>query len=353
MFLLLILQQINKSINMKKDFILSSLLTLVTVLSSCTKHPEFKNSGEALQGCREQLEIIKTKKDVDIKTLTELTRNWLEVQDSAYNTFNRDTSMSFRNPVALAYFMVSDSIKNNITRLALSQQRTLADVMYLKVTAIRDREKIHNSETYANTVKFYKTLDENKAYVDVEKALPIYIKVLSLAKRIKTEGQLLAFIKEEDKCYRTIMQNLSRVTTEKLQQLTTATSDVMEDLYIKVGNGQRPINDRTMLYLTMRFNRRIVQNAEACVRDIKEGRKLSKDQKANYRWMLIQPYIAIDDYSTSVLTEEQKETLIEISKELPDLMIKLETEKEIKTSQNKLTDVLATFFMKSFITTTL
>ena len=103
----------------------------------------------------------------------------------------------------------------------------------------------------------------------------------------------------------------------------------------------------------MRFNRRVILNAMTCQDEVNRNVKLTTDQKANYRWMLIQPYISIDDYSTSVLTDKQKEQLLQLAKNLPELIEKLETEKSLKVDGNNLIDVLATYFMKSFLTTTL
>lgn len=68
---------------------------------------------------------------------------------------------------------------------------------------------------------------------------------------------------------------LSQVSNEQLQQLTDATASIFDGLYSSVGRKVDDVNDRTMLYLTMRFNRRIVQNALACKQDVENGKKLS------------------------------------------------------------------------------
>lgn len=103
---------------------------------------------------------------------------------------------------------------------------------------------------------------------------------------------------------------LSQVSNEQLQQLTDATASIFDGLYSSVGRKVDDVNDRTMLYLTMRFNRRIVQNALACKQDVENGKKLSHLQRANYRWMLIQPFMAIDDYSTAALTSKQRRNFL-------------------------------------------
>ena len=180
-----------------------------------------------------------------------------------------------------------------------------------------------------------------------------YYILLKSVKSFKQERQLLSFITEEDKCFRSLMNYLSKVSNSDLQNLTNATTAIFDDLYSSVGNKSDDVNDRTMLYLTMRFNRRIIQNAMACRNDIINNQRLDRDQRANYKWMLIQPFMAIDDYSTAVLTEEQRETLIKLTDELPALLGKLDVQKKSDNEQIKLTNVLANYFLKSYLSTTL
>lgn len=171
-------------------------------------------------------------------------------------------------------------------------------------------------------------------------------------KTFKQERQLLDFIKEEDKCFRSLMNYLSKIPNGDLQNLTNATTAIFDNIYSSVGKKEDDVNDRTMLYLTMRFNRRIIQNAMACRKDILNNQRLDRDQRANYKWMLIQPFMAIDDYSTAVLTEKQRETLLQLTDELPALLGKLDVQKN-ENEQIKLTNVLANYFLKSYLSTTL
>ena len=74
------------------------------------------------------------------------------------------------------------------------------------------------------------------------------------------------------------MEHLSNVPVHDMQQLTEKTSRLFERLYSSVGRKSDEVNDRTMLYLTMRFNRRIMQNAIACREDILNNKKLNQQQ---------------------------------------------------------------------------
>jgi len=296
---------------------------------------------------------LKDKKEVNNEELTKLTAQWLETQDSAYSVFSKDSTITLRSPVALAYFLVSDSIRHEITRLAFSKPRSLKDVMYLKLNTAMEREKVKNSDTYKDAVKFYSNLDNQGLYSSAPMTISAYSILLKSVKSFKQERQLLSFITEEDKCFRSLMKYLSKVSNSDLQNLTTSTTAIFDNLYSSVGNKADDVNDRTMLYLTMRFNRRIIQNAVACRNDIVNNQRLDRDQRANYKWMLIQPFMAIDDYSTAVLTDEQRETLINLTDELPALLGRLDVQQKNENEQIKLTNVLANYFLKSYLSTTL
>lgn len=336
-----------------KKVILLTVVMFSMGFMSCENHPSFHSAADAIEGCKKELSGLKEKKEVSIEELAKVTSAWLETQDSAYSVFSRDTSITFRSPVAVAYFVLSDSIRQELKRLAFSQPRSLRDVMYLKLNASPEREKLVKSETYKDAVDFYKKLDEQDIYPSLARTLTVYNNLLKGAKPFKQEAQLIQFIAEEDRCFRSLMTYLSLVGNESLQKLTDATSRVFDGLYSSVGKKEDDVNDRTMLYLTMRFNRRVVQNALACKTDVEEGRKLNMLQRANYRWMLIQPFMAIDDYSTAALTSQQRELLLDMSSKLPTLLSKLEMQRQSKAEEEKFTEVLAEYFLKSYLSTSL
>ena len=328
-------------------------MTLLICFSSCNRHPSFASSEEALEGCKEQLATLKEKKEVSIEELSKLTSSWLEVQDSAYSVFGKDSSLSLKSPMAVAYFLVSDSIRGEISRLAFSQPRSLRDVMYLKQHTAMQCEKLQKDAIYQDAVKFYEKLDEYPLYPDLASTLSAYSKLLSSSKGFQQGDELMKFIAMEDKCFRSLMKYLSSVDTEQLRKLTAATTQVFDGLYSSVGNLTNDVNDRTMLYLSMRFNRRIIQNAQACHEDVKAGKRLNAVQRANYRWMLIQPFMVIDDYSAAVLTPSQAETLLSLSDELPKLLEKLDSKRKMPGKENNLTSVLADYFLKSYLSSIL
>lgn len=329
-----------------KKIILGGLFFAFTLIS-CEKHPAFKTSIEAIEACKKELDNLSSKTSVDTKELVKLTNEWIEIRDSSYSVFAKDTTMTIKSDKSYAYFMLSDSIRKKLEALAVSKDRTLEDVMYLKLNTAAERNKVSNSKTYQEAVDFYESLDDISIYTSLAKTLQEYDLLLKNTGILKKENQLLEFIKTEDRCYRSLMANLSQVTQAQLEKLTNRTARIISVLYANVGKKNNDANDKAMLYLTMRFNRRIVQNMVACREDIVNEKKLNNTQRANYRWMLIQSYMGLDSYSIAALTEKQRKTMLNITKELPVLLTKLDGGKLTKETKNILSQTLSQYFLKT------
>lgn len=329
-----------------KKIILGGLFFAFTLVS-CEKHPAFKTSIEAIEACKKELDNLSSKTSVDTKELVKLTNEWIEIRDSSYSVFAKDPTMTIKSDKSYAYFMLSDSIRKKLEELAISKDRTLEDVMYLKLNTAAERNKVSNSKTYQEAVDFYESLDDISIYTSLAKTLQEYDLLLKNTGILKKENQLLEFIKTEDRCYRSLMANLSQVTQAQLEKLTNRTARIISVLYANVGKKNNDANDKAMLYLTMRFNRRIVQNMVACREDIVNEKKLNNTQRANYRWMLIQSYMGLDSYSIAALTEKQRKTMLNITKELPVLLTKLDGGKLTKETKNILSQTLSQYFLKT------
>lgn len=102
----------------------------------------------------------------------------------------------------------------------------------------------------------------------------------------------------------------------------------------------------------MDFNRRVIQSAESCRNDINAKKPLTVKQGANYRWLLIQPFLALDNYATAALTEQQIQALTQLAEELPRLLAYVDGkdyEHSPKEETDKLSTVLSEYFLKSYL----
>ena len=290
-----------------KKIILGGLFFAFTLIS-CEKHPTFKTSIEAIEACKKELDNLSSKTSVDTKELVKLTNEWIEIRDSSYSVFAKDPTMTIKSDKSYAYFMLSDSIRKKLEELAISKDRTLEDVMYLKLNTAAERNKVSNSKTYQEAVDFYESLDDIPIYTSLAKTLQEYDLLLKNTGILKKENQLLEFIKTEDRCYRSLMANLSQVTQTQLEKLTNRTARIISVLYANVGK---------------------------------------KNNDANDKAMLIQSYMGLDSYSIAALTEKQRKTMLNITKELPVLLTKLDGGKLTKETKNILSQTLSQYFLKT------
>ena len=106
----------------------------------------------------------------------------------------------------------------------------------------------------------------------------------------------------------------------------------------------------------MRYNRRILQNADACRTHLMNGVKLSEAVAQNYRWMLLQPFFSIDDMSMAALSSGQQQLLHDIAQDMPELFAKLDNyfpkNQDVKgkeASNTTLIDVITLYILKSHI----
>ena len=72
-----------------------------------------------------------------------------------------------------------------------------------------------------------------------------------------------------------------------------------------------------MVYMSMRTVRRLLQNSVVCVTDINQRDMLSQSQGNAYLWMIIQPFISIDQFAIATLTPREKSDFNYIISRLP------------------------------------
>ena len=174
----------------------------LTACSSKKQKFEFDHAQEAIAACHQELATVKDQKDATIDELVARINIWQELQDSTLTLMVRDSTLQNDARLASEFFAVTDSFRMVITRLALAKQRSMADVVKLKVGTSASRKAMLTSNEFRSARQYY--LD---------------------------------------------------------------------------------------------FNRRILQSAETCRNDIKTQKPLDAKQSANYRWLLIQPFLAMDNYA--------------------------------------------------------
>ena len=85
---------------------------------------------------------------------------------------------------------------------------------------------------------------------------------------------------------------------------------------------------------------------------IKKQIQLTEQQANNYRWMIIQPFMTIDNYAMATLTDKQLQALSEMADELPRLLTYVDGkdyDNSPKEVMDKLAGVLSEYFLMSYL----
>ena len=335
--------------------VLMTIVLATTLSTSCSSRKiySFNDPAEAIKTCREKLNELKGIKTSDVDDLASIIKDWVYLRDSSYVCLAK--KMVDNNSVlAMDYFKLTDSIRTEITRIAMAEKRNMRDILDLKIQSSIARDTVKNKEVYKDALDLFKDFDKNKIVTDKNLLLRKYNKLLSSDKNIlSNSGKISNFLKEEDVCFRSLMNMLLVIPEDKLQMITNETSLLFENLYNRIEKTNGSLNEFLTTVLSMRFNRRLIQNAKACSVYISQGAILTERQKADFRWMLIQPFTVLDEKLISVLTEEQIKDLKDISYNLPSTLSKIDGNAANQENSNKLSEILSTYFLKYYLKTIL
>ena len=138
------------------------------------------------------------------------------------------------------------------------------------------------------------------------------------------------------------LRNDAVLTTDYFATADSIRAEIMGDL---MQSGQ--MSEAMKFYLD--FNKRILQSAvDVRSQMTKRNGELTYQQRSNYRWLLIQPFLVMDNYATAALTPQQEKLLIELAQQLPELLAALDGHTD-RGDAEKLTSVLSEYFLKSYL----
>ncbi len=326
------------------------MATTMIICVGCNTHQKslhFDNPKDAVNACDRFWRIVSSQREnIDIKTVTDFTSQWMELQDSTYSCFYRDSAVTIDDEIALKFYIISDSVRNKITRMVLSQPRSLNEAVYYKINTISERKKVLKSKEYQEVMAFYNKIDRNPI-ISVDDVIPNYIKLLQ-TKSIKQEKDLLVFLEEEDRLFRSLCAHLPAFTQDNLKMITEGTETVFRNLNDEmIHSDKEKLITRMNFYLVFRTNRRILQNADACRQDIQKKVKLNQQLTANYKWMLIQPFVTLDEYAMAYMSEEQEQKLLTLADDIENCIMRLDGKK--KEDTQKLIQVMVEYILNSHV----
>lgn len=313
-----------------KPFILSFViaLTVSVATSSCSSNNnglEITDAPSALKAHKAFLDKASQTKETDIRKVIELTKEWFVLSDTLSNHIQPD-SISHKVYDYRLFQRMQDSIANRLEDMVDADVRTFEDILLVREALSEPTLDSLFNNASADARKFFDSLDMAQIpELTKEEAVSSYITLLKghLKKGIKSKSDMLRFIRAEDIAFRVFLVHLHELGNTSLKNITNSTESVCELIFKSANDGQmRP--ETPIIYMLMRTNRRIIQNAMTCLADIKEGRVTGDSEQAVvYLWMMMKPFFPTEELPLSLLSKKEKEDLHTLAVEMSSVSAKL------------------------------
>lgn len=297
---------------------------------------------------REYLSGLRTQDGLSFEDLTFHLKQWQAVRDSVSAHIRRDTTRQPHTDMRKECLLLHDSIRMELSRLALSMPRTYREFLVLKerFSPYAGDGELHRAAQEIHP--FFASLDSRRAYRgDKDKLLSAYRTLLSGTRRkgIHCRSDLTEFIEKEDAVFRAYLARLHDYGETDLSDITRDTERCCAEVFL-AAERQEITYKEAMLYMAMRTNRRVIQNVQACLDGIRRGEVTTPRQAHSFIWMILQPYASLDGFCLALLSPREKEALDRIAAETPDAFGEL---RKILPSENDRLEELPGMLMEIYI----
>lgn len=331
----------------------SAVLALILVCTSCGSGKQslsYKTSEEAVNAYNTYLSDVRNKKDLTSDKLVVEVAIWRETRDSVVSCLRRDTMPTLHRDWNQNFHEIHDSLRKEFCRIVLAKPRTYKDVLQLKEIAspYMQDEDLQKAKTDAQS--FFVSLDSTAIYnMAFPKLVERYRMFLTQVQKkgVHSKSDLLEFIKEEDRMFRSFLSHLDETDKQNMQDIIQDTEICCLQVFRSADRKELSYRD-ALVYMTMRTNRRLVLNASQCVNDIKNGKVKTTASAQAYLWMLVQPYTSIDGLGVAVLSDMDRKQFYKVAEETPMAIDRLG---KILQMEKERTKELPALFMKIIVTT--
>ena len=308
-----------------------AILIAIAVFTSCKESENrAKNmSGKDAVSCyKDFLEEIKGTETPLSEDLPFIMKKWRNICDSVQQCIKRDTVVLPHTNHQATFEIIHDSIKSEFYRLILSKERSYKDILLMKEAASSYSADSSILATAEAAKPFFSSLNHVPGHeISTKEILKSYRSFLErqLSEGIHSKEGLLEYIKEEDRHFRSFLSCLHELGNESITDITRNTEQCCMSVSRSVAQGKLDELD-ALVYITMRTNRRLIQNAQVCIDDIYSGRIKTQEQARAYIWMILQVYSSIDGFGLSLLSQSDKAALLKVAEENPTVIEKLNKE---------------------------
>ena len=210
-------------------------------------------------------------------------------------------------------------MRNELLRLTETWRYGYGDVLSIKEKTssfINDKELL---AAVKDAQSFFHSLNTNSVSLS-DKASVLkryrYFLVQTKARGFSCKEDMLQFIQDEDFFFRSFLTHLHEMSDEPIADITRDTENICRSVFLSAKSGKIPARD-AVIYMSMRTVRRLLQNSSVCVDGFSKLDTNAKAQANAYIWMIIQPFISIDQFSIVTMTPEDRRSFEHIVSQLP------------------------------------
>lgn len=303
---------------------LFSVLLILLVFSSCSscsgeRKYDFRTRQEALNEYHQYLWKVRSISHSNTKDFGETLCEWHEISDTVYKFLTKDSVFIKHHNEANDFFLINDSIRTEMLRLTETWKYGYGDVLTIKDMTCSYKEDKELLDAVHEAEPFFNALDSTSISVcDKSSILKRYRYFLGETKRsgINDKNELLKFISQEDFLFRSFLAHLYEMDNEPLSDITKDTETICRNIFLAAKDGKISSKD-VVVYMSMRTVRRLLQNSAECVENINRLEMKNKAQGNAYLWMIIQPFISIDQFSLATMTEQERKKFNYVISQLP------------------------------------
>lgn len=308
-------------------FILISIL----YLSGCSSKENylFQDSDEAVHAYNNLLQQIRLHDRASIDLILDLVYEWRTLSDSVSACINRDSIDNKNYHTKSAYSIIGDSIIFELERLIDSSPRNFKDYYCIlnKLSSPELPKEVRN--LVASAHQFFHSMDSvTIPQIDKRHTILLYENTLdsALSRNIHSKQDILHFLKSEDIAFRLFLSHLSSWGDMSLDHIKVKTQAQIKSIFESITKSQEIMSkSEIVILMTMRNNRRLLQNATTCVTDVHILDFKDNNQATAYLWMLLQPWLSIDGFCYTLLSQEEKISLEKLAAEMPQAFRQLES----------------------------
>ncbi len=304
------------------------ILLAMFLFTSC-KHPG--NSPlpttcyDAINAYRLLLLELHVQKELPTNKLCEKVRKWVQMDSLVRCSILGDSTRTPHSYYIDTYVRTRDSIQLEFNRLILSEGRTYKDAVSLMCAASLFKKDSVLVNKRSEAESFFSTLSDTcSAGYGPETVLKDYRHFLNkqISKGIHGKSDMLSFIKEEDRHFRNFLTHLNEFDGKNINDIIHNAARCCQMVFQSEMCGEITETD-ALVYMTIRTNHRLIQNAITCIDHVTAGKVKSAKQAQAYAWMILQPYISMDAICVALLYTSDKALLNNLAEKTPGAITSL------------------------------